>query len=349
MKPACLWSLIVIAVALLAPVTAAAKPTVAVLGLEVLDDGSSVNATSTQFAKDLTEAMRAAPRSGRGPYMLAPGGSKDFVELKLLFGCDQENKDCLARIGGQVAADYIMYGSIAKRGASYVVTVKLFAVSDKSVERAFADSIPPEDMEGAALSRWGGRLYEQLTEAPGQDNAPSTVTTPSPDDTAVSAPPPAVVVTLPPPVASAKSRRPGKTARAMFFISLGVTAAAATGAVYYSLEIGKQETALRDAIFAYRDTPGNASAFPPAQNACVSLPSDAAAVARACADGDVAATRANVGWAVAGVAAVSTAIFGYVGFRKRGPVGESRPSATAWSIVPVLSPGARGAALTVTF
>lgn len=349
MKPACLWSLIVLASALLAPAVAAAKPTVAVLGLEVLDDGSSVNAKSTQFARDLTDAMRAAPRSGRGPFMLAPGGGKDFVELKLLFGCDQENKECLARIGGQVAADYIMYGSIAQRGASYVVTVKLFAVRDKSVERAFADSIPPEDMEGAALARWGGRLYEQLTDEPGAETAPSTVTTPDPDDTAVSAPPPTVVVSLPPAAASGKPRRPGKTARTMFFVSLAVTAAATSGAVYYSLEIGKQETALRDAIFAYRDTPGNASAFPPAQNACVNLPSDAVEVARACADGDVASTRANVGWAVAGVAVVSSAIFGYVGFRKRGQASEARPATTAWSIAPVLSPSARGAALTVTF
>src|SRR5688572_12086225 len=77
----------------------AAKPTVAILGLEVIDDGTGMEAKTTQFAKELTEELRKRPKAGTGPYALAPGSDKDLLELKLLSGCESEGKDCMAAIG----------------------------------------------------------------------------------------------------------------------------------------------------------------------------------------------------------------------------------------------------------
>src|SRR5262245_48389196 len=100
---------------------ALAKPTIAVLGLEVVD--ASPTAADTQVAKDLTDGLRARAHLTSGPYTLAPNAEKELIDLKLLTNCDTEEKACMAQIGQQLGAELLMYGNIKKDGKAYQVTL----------------------------------------------------------------------------------------------------------------------------------------------------------------------------------------------------------------------------------
>jgi hypothetical protein len=144
-------------------VASAGKPTVAILGLEVIDDGSGIDPKTTQFAKELTEELRKRPKAGTGPYSLAPGSDKDLLELKLLSGCEDEGKGCMAAIGSDLATDRLLYGKIEKRSNGYQVSLKLLNVGNKTFERSISDIVPFGEATGANLTSWGKKLYAKLT------------------------------------------------------------------------------------------------------------------------------------------------------------------------------------------
>jgi hypothetical protein len=117
----------------------AAKPSVAILGLEVTDTGSAsggVDAKSTQFASTLTDVLRQRAKGASGPFSLAPGSDKDLVEMKLLSGCDNEANDCMGQIGVDLAADLLLFGHVEKQAKGYQVSLKLLNVSAKRTEAA---------------------------------------------------------------------------------------------------------------------------------------------------------------------------------------------------------------------
>src|SRR5687768_13650413 len=82
-----------------------AKPKIAVLGLEVVDQSGTPTATDTQAAKELSEGLRARANLGAGPYQLAPGADKELIDQKLLNNCDNEAPACMAAIGNQLGAE----------------------------------------------------------------------------------------------------------------------------------------------------------------------------------------------------------------------------------------------------
>src|SRR5207302_6127239 len=124
-------SLVCLSLALLAGAARAAhaKPTIAILGLEVVDNGGGVDEKSTKVAKDLTEALRARAKVGTGPYTLAPGSDKDLLEMKLLSGCDNEATPCMASMGTELAADKLLYGKVEKEQTGFQITLRLLDVS----------------------------------------------------------------------------------------------------------------------------------------------------------------------------------------------------------------------------
>jgi hypothetical protein len=75
-----LGTLITLAILLVASPAFAGKPSIAILGLEIVDDGS-MDAKATQFSEALTEALRQRARAGTGPYALAPGSDKNLIEM----------------------------------------------------------------------------------------------------------------------------------------------------------------------------------------------------------------------------------------------------------------------------
>src|SRR5262245_47950794 len=99
--------------------TAFAKPSIAVLGLEVIDQSGTPTAGDTQAAKELSESLRARAKAGTGPYQLAPASDKELIDQKLLNNCDSEAANCMAAIGKSLSAEILMYGHFEKQGKNY--------------------------------------------------------------------------------------------------------------------------------------------------------------------------------------------------------------------------------------
>ena len=142
----------------------AGKPSIAILGLEVIDDGN-MDAKAAQFTDALTESLRQRARAGTGPFTLAPGSDKNLIEMKLLSSCESEANACMAAIGAELAADRLLFGKVEKRGNGYQVSLKLLNVETKSAERSTTEVIPFDQASGTALSGWGKKLYAKITGA----------------------------------------------------------------------------------------------------------------------------------------------------------------------------------------
>ncbi|MEO8841479.1 MAG: hypothetical protein ABI591_11730 [Kofleriaceae bacterium] len=156
---------------------AAAKPSIAVLGLEVLDKSGTPSNDDVQFAKNLTEGLRARAKIG-GPYTLAPTGDKELIDLKLLKGCDDEKPSCMSSIGGDLNADFLIYGSVTKRKGGYDISVAFLDVHAGKRERTIPTSVTV-GTSGVALQNSAKKIYNGLT---GQsDSCTITIKTPGVD------------------------------------------------------------------------------------------------------------------------------------------------------------------------
>jgi hypothetical protein len=143
--------------------SAFAKPSIAVLGLEVIDPSGTPTAQDTQVAKDLTDGLRARAKTGTGTYQLAPGSDKELIDLKLLNNCDNEATGCMSAIGNQLGADILMFGNVKKDGKNYQVTLRVLDVGKKTVQKSSSDLIPAAEASGASLQGWAKRIYAKLT------------------------------------------------------------------------------------------------------------------------------------------------------------------------------------------
>jgi hypothetical protein len=143
--------------------SAAAKPSIGVLGLEVVDQNGTPTPADTQAAKELSDGLRARAKAGTGPYTLAPGSDKELIDQKLLNNCDDEKPSCMSAIGNQLGAEILMYGHFEKQGKSYQVTIKVLDVSRKTVLKTSSDMIPLSEANGAALQGWARKIYAKLT------------------------------------------------------------------------------------------------------------------------------------------------------------------------------------------
>jgi hypothetical protein len=156
---------------------AVAKPSIAVLGLEVIDKSGSPSNDDVTFAKNLTEGLRARAKIG-GPYSIAPTGDKELIDLKLLKGCDEEKPACMAGIGGDLNADFLIYGSVTKRGKNYDISVNFLDVHAGKREKTVPTSLPV-GTSGVALQTAAKKIYNGLT---GQSDACTiTIKTPGVD------------------------------------------------------------------------------------------------------------------------------------------------------------------------
>ncbi|MBK9032562.1 MAG: hypothetical protein IPL61_14830 [Myxococcales bacterium] len=140
-----------------------AKPSIAILGLEVVEESDTPDAKAAQYAEVLTDALRARARLSSGPFVLAAGSDKSLVEMKLLSGCDNEANACMAGIGVELAADRLIYGHIQKSGANYQISLKLLNVSTKSIERTTSDLAPAGDDSSGQITALGKKLYAKIT------------------------------------------------------------------------------------------------------------------------------------------------------------------------------------------
>ncbi|HSR96981.1 MAG TPA: carboxypeptidase-like regulatory domain-containing protein [Kofleriaceae bacterium] len=136
----------------------AAKPKIAILGLEVIPGASgTVDPTVTQVARDLTIDLRQRVQSDASPYALAQNSTKELTDEKLLNSCDNEAAACMALIGIGLSADFLLYGHIEKRGEHYRISVRLLDVKAKTFDTTGED-IPV----GTSVTTMSKRLYGRL-------------------------------------------------------------------------------------------------------------------------------------------------------------------------------------------
>jgi TolB-like protein len=151
--------------AILALTSAAeARPSIAILGLEVVEDDAT-DEGANQLANDLTEALRERASMGNGAYKLAPNSNKSLLEMKLLSDCASEANACMAAIGRELAAERLLYGKVEKRTNGYQVSLKLLDADSGAMEKTTSDVIP-SGASPEAIQEWGETLYNRLTGVP---------------------------------------------------------------------------------------------------------------------------------------------------------------------------------------
>lgn len=156
------WMSALFLIALTSSTALAGKPTVAILGLEVVDSSGQIDQVSTQIAKDLTEGLRTRAKAGTGPYQLVAGGDKELIDEKLIHNCDTEAIACMAEIGKNLGADFLIYGNLVKKADGFVVTINLLNVGKRKFERAKTPLVITQK-DPNALAAASKKAYNDLT------------------------------------------------------------------------------------------------------------------------------------------------------------------------------------------
>ena len=158
---ACLSLLVV---GLLAPrAHAGNRPSVAVLGLEVNDPNGSPTPADAQVARELTDALRSRAKTPTGPYQWQTGSDKDLIDERVLKNCDSETTACMTLIGGDLGADFLIYGSVSKKGGAYDVKLMLFDVTNRQQKNRLSQQIPIAQSQGANIQVQAKQMYNRLT------------------------------------------------------------------------------------------------------------------------------------------------------------------------------------------
>ena len=143
----------------------AAKPKVAVLGLEVSGD-SATDQKATEAAKILTRELRREANRSDGPFDLAPNSGKDLLEMKLLSDCSDEGRRCMSEIGKQLHAQRLIYGSLQRTRRGYSVELRLLDTDTAQLLKDLDETIPHGDVIATGgLQRRARALYGKLTGA----------------------------------------------------------------------------------------------------------------------------------------------------------------------------------------
>ncbi len=142
-----------------------AKPKLAVLGLEVIDNGA-VDKRATQAAQALAAELRHQASRASGKYSLAPDSAKDLLELKMLSSCGDESRECMSEIGKELRANRLLYGKLERLSNGYQVSLKLLNTDTKEMEETTRQIIPLEELHSGEITRWSRSLYARLAGEP---------------------------------------------------------------------------------------------------------------------------------------------------------------------------------------
>ena len=147
---------------------AGGKPPIAILGLEVYDNGGGIDPETTRAAKELTAALRDRAKAGTGPFTPVQG-EKELIDEKLLNNCDSEAPTCMAAIGTGLGAEVLMYGKIEKASQSgqgvYKVSIKLLNVNRKQLTASTVETVPVGDSTGVRAQMHAKTWYAKLAGA----------------------------------------------------------------------------------------------------------------------------------------------------------------------------------------
>ncbi len=142
--------------------TANAKPKIAILGLEVIDNGG-VDKKTTQSARDFADRLRTEASRTSSKYSLAPNSAQDLLELKLLSGCSDEGRTCMSDIGKELGADRLLYGKLERRKRGFQISLKLLNTKTRQMEKTTTELVPTSELQGKGMAKWAAVLYGRLT------------------------------------------------------------------------------------------------------------------------------------------------------------------------------------------
>jgi hypothetical protein len=135
----------------------AGKPQVVILGLEVIADKSgNIDQETVRVAKDFTTQLRArATAAGQ----LIPHSDKELVDEKLIRSCTGAEAACIAPIGVELGAAFLIYGSVEKAGG-FKVSLHMLNVATKAMAKNF--NVEIHDTSAIGLSVGAKSAYVGL-------------------------------------------------------------------------------------------------------------------------------------------------------------------------------------------
>ena len=138
------------------------KPTLAILGLEVVGSGTHLDKTSVELARDITDELRQTARSA-GPHALADQGSRTLQEMKVLSGCESATTECMAAIGRNLGVDFLIYGTVETLDKDgYRITIALLDVKDQTATSKTSKLSAKTAKSNKLLDRWSRKRYREL-------------------------------------------------------------------------------------------------------------------------------------------------------------------------------------------
>ena len=155
----------------------AQTPSVAVLGVEPLD-------VPEALAQQLTDALRQRAAATAGVRAVQ---GKDLIEIKMVFNCDGETPECLAKAGKSLGADKLLYGTLrkapgARAATSVVLGLKLLDVKTAIIEKFINETVNKRDLAAGSVTGSAARWFAQLVEI---DTKPTLTVTSEPPNAAV--------------------------------------------------------------------------------------------------------------------------------------------------------------------
>jgi hypothetical protein len=125
----------------------------------------AIDLESVRVARELTAALRS--RAASGPYVIAPNSDKALIDEKVMHNCPDDRKECMAKIGRALNAEYLLYGRIERKPrraastGSYQISLRLLTISSGHLA-SWADFIPAAEASGEKLAERAHQGYERL-------------------------------------------------------------------------------------------------------------------------------------------------------------------------------------------
>jgi len=144
---------------------ALAKPTLAVLGVEAIDDSGDARKQNetTELARLLTEALRTRAQAARSSFESA-NNDRDLVEVKLLDCPDDADLKCMSKVGADLGAKRLIYGSLKRlREGGFAASLRFINVETRVSERTVADKLPGDVTNPAQLKKAAAKYFASLS------------------------------------------------------------------------------------------------------------------------------------------------------------------------------------------
>ncbi len=142
------------------------QPTVAVLGLEVVDGGSGIDAETVKVADNITDALRKLPARAGGSYRLARNSARTLQEMKVLSGCADEGTECMRGIAKSLGADALLYGKVQRYANGFVIALSLLDARTGKRQGDTAKLGSEAARSAKRIAAKSSALYSRLTGVP---------------------------------------------------------------------------------------------------------------------------------------------------------------------------------------